>query len=278
MEKKTKDFTLDILQILLSDLERVFCSWKFWITVLMIPIIMYLNISETLQLIFENKQFRFVGAMEKIMEILIFDRFKGIMVVLLSSLFCSSISEELNSRFLRMALIRVSIKRYVFSKIIVNALSVIAATVLGFFLFTVLSSPFMSIVGITLRSEDFGYFQEIIDSPMPWMYAVLVGMLFGMFIVFLTTVSLWISVYHPDKYLTLAAPVCLFYILYAVTTIIPIQELNMWYISSGVQVLKTGTSFIVNYLYGMGVFLLLTVAAGYGCLRGMEGRMRYGNI
>ena len=256
-----------------SDLRRSVLSWRFAGLTLLIPLIMMLSISDYIPICLINGKDGANSAFSKLYEILVFDRFKPVMVVLLSSLCCPFLGNDLKTGFYRQQLTRGSRHDYIYSKLISNSICITLSTVLGFLLFIAAAAVFMP-----LRYKDplregpgtFGPWWCLINGPFPLLYPIVTALQFSAYVVFLSTVSIWVSVYRPSRYLALAVPYVLFYILYAVTTFLP-RPFWVWYISSSVRCLPT-TDFLTNWLYGLAFFILPTILCMWGCARSFERR------
>lgn len=273
------DVTSMTKQYFKMDFQRNFCTWRFWIIVLLIPVLMIICDLETIKTCFTYQlDYGFFSSLESVQEILVFDRFKTVMTVMLSAISCFTVSDDLSSHYSRMVLCRMDLRQYCLSKVLMNAAAVIAATVFGFSLFVIVMLPIMPMVNEYVMSANaFGYMSFLAKTPFAWLVVVLWAVLFAMFIVFLTTFSMWMSVYRPSRYVAIAIPFGTFYILYALTTMPGITAINMWYISSGVDVLNTG-SFLFGYGYGILFFGILTALCGWGLYRAMVRRVNNGNI
>lgn len=80
---------------------------------------------------------------------------------------------------------------------------------------------------------------------------VLVGLLFGLFAVSVTSFGILAVSIFPNRYVGIAASFVAFYVIYAFTGSFPFS-VNVWYLSSGVQVLNVN-GFAVNYFYAIGI-------------------------
>ncbi len=262
-----------------TDFQRNFCTWRFWIVVLLIPILMAICDMDRIKNYFTYRlEYGTICSLSGMEEILIFDRFKTVMVVMLSAISCFTVSDDLSSHYSRMILCRMDLRQYCLSKVLMNAAAVVAATVLGFLLFGIGMLPIMPLVNEWgLYDGAFGYMHILAASPAPWLVVVLWAVLFALFVVFLTTLSMWLSVYRPSRYVAVAIPFAAFYVLYALTTVPRIMAINLWYISSGVGVLGTN-SFLLEYGYGILVLGTLTALCGWGLYRAMIRRVHNGNI
>lgn len=233
--------------------------------------------TDTLSMCFRYEaDYGVVCSLDEIQEIMIFDRFKTVMVVMLSSICCFGVSDDLSSRYSRMILCRMDIKTYCLSKIVMNAAAVISATVLGFLLFIIVMLPIMPV--LNRDTGGYGYLDYFANTQFPWVVAVFWAVIFALFIVFLTTFSMWMTVYRPSRYTAIAIPFGVFYLLYALTTAPQIMAMNMWYISSGVDVLNVRGNFWLGFGYVVVLFGGLTVCCGWGFYRAMIRKMKEGNI
>lgn len=245
--------------------------------VLLIPCVMILCNTDTLSAWLKYRlDYGFFCVLDDVQEIILFDRFKTVMVVMLSGICCFGVSDDLQSQYCRMILMRMDIRKYCLSKLLMNAAAVVSASVLGFLCYTLMMLPIMPVVNA--EAGGYGYLDCFVDTPFPWLIIVCWAVLFAMFVVFLTSLSMWMSVYRPSRYVAVAVPFGVFYVLYALTTVPRILPVNLWYISSGVRVLGEETGFLMGFGYAVLVFGSLTAVCGYGFYRAMERRVKNGEL
>ena len=267
---RKKEFTL----LVSVDIKRSMCSWKYLLIILLIPAVMIGCVHDSIiDGIRYNLPREAMSSLELLLMALVFDRFKPIMVVLLSLIYTSAVSDDISSAYLRFCASRCNVTSYMLAKICVNAIAITAATVIGFLLFIILLYPVM---GMKNMSTPYIYgFELTSGGDFPWLYAVAVGILFSSFAIMLTTFSIWISIYHPSRYVAIAIPFVLFYLLYALTTFLPLQ-FNMWYLSSGVINLPQTIPSIVRYLYALAFFLIPSAVFSIAGVKAMRRRFRDG--
>lgn len=257
------------------DFERSFCTWRFLMIVLLIPVLMVCCKLETVRTAWSaDIEYGFFSSIKLLEEILIFDRFKTVMTVLLSAICCFTVSDDIRTRYNRMILSRMGIYQYCISKLVMNALAVMAAVILGFVLFLICMLFVMPIT-----NEEYAgcaYF-VCTGTGSAVVLTVIWAYIFALYIILLTTFSIWISVYRPSRYVAIALPFALFYVLYALTVAQHYDFMNFWYISSGVDVLQSGNVWAVM-AYATAVFGMLTCLCGLGFCRAMVRRMRDGRI
>ena len=219
------------------ELYRAFSSKRYWIIVVLIFLIMLASISEFISAAVVYGGASVIGILDKLMEILIFDRFKALVILLLSGVVSYTVSDDLSSHFVRTVFGKVTVSEYVTVKITVNAVSVISALLVSFSLFcifgrAVLGMPFFS--KLTSGAGNFGFYALLI-SDIPWLYIPLSAILFGLFAVAMTTFGMAVSALYPGRYLAYAFPFGLFYLMHSFSSTLP-KALSFWYICSGVQV------------------------------------------
>ena len=260
------------------ELYRAFSSKRYWIIVVLIFLIMLASISEFISAAVVYGGASVIGILDKLMEILIFDRFKALVILLLSGVVSYTVSDDLSSHFVRTVFGKVTVSEYVTVKITVNAVSVISALLVSFSLFcifgrAVLGMPFFS--KLTSGAGNFGFYALLI-SDIPWLYIPLSAILFGLFAVAMTTFGMAVSALYPGRYLAYAFPFGLFYLMHSFSSTFP-KALSFWYICSGVQVLPVN-GFLLNYMYGVGVFVCLTLIGAFLLYHNMRRRFANGNI
>lgn len=122
-----------------------------------------------------------MGSLEKLMELLIFDRFKAAVIVLLSAVYTFGLCDDRNSSYDRLILFRCRPGEYLLSKLISNAIGVVSAVCISFVLFSIVLLPIMPLVGGDGMTQYFGYFAYAMNFAGPLAYSILVGLLFGLF-------------------------------------------------------------------------------------------------
>ncbi len=261
-------------KLLWMECYRSIVNRKFLMIVFLVAVIMVLGDTMSIKAYF---LYGYRGDMtQHVYTVMLFDRYKAILAVVLAGVSCYSMSDDLSSRYARQILSRVTVKQYVLAKVMANGIAVLLAIVAGFCLFPIITSPFMVLTGEFYDPKQLDYFSEVAEKASPVAYFVLVAILFGSFVVAVTTFGMWVTVKRPSRYVALAVPFGILYMMYSLGTYFP-RPFWFWYMSSGVTVLGT-TDFLSNYAYGMGWFAALTVVAGFGCYRSMKRRFADGKI
>ena len=134
----------------------------------------------------------------------------------------------------------------------------------------------LPLVGGDGMTQYFGYFACAMNFAGPLAYSILVGFLFGLFAVSVTSFGILAVSIFPNRYVGIAASFVAFYVIYAFTGSFPFS-VNVWYLSSGVQVLNVN-GFAVNYFYAIGIMLLFCMVPWCLCFWAMKRRKHEGWI
>ena len=252
------------------DLYRSMLNWRYPVLIIGMTLVLLLSIAPEMGMAVYHKMPRKIySSLEQLDYVLVFDRLKPVMVILLSMIYTSSTAGDLSTRYFRFFIVRCGLKEYVFSKLIANAVAITAAVISSFFLFLLALSPIMGLRGAYFSGTS-GLREVSLMYPAA-VYVILEGILFSSFIVLLSSVGIWASIIRPNRYVAVGIPFVLFYVLYLLTSLLPLQ-VNMWYLSSGIISLPESVPFLLKYLYGLSFFVVPTSAVWTGCCHEMKKR------
>lgn len=96
-------------------------------------------------------------------------------------------------------------REYLLSKLISNAIGVVSAVCISFVLFSIVLLPIMPLVGGDGMTQYFGYFAYAMNFAGPLAYSILVGLLFGLFAVSVTSFGILAVSIFPNRYVGIAA-------------------------------------------------------------------------
>lgn len=226
-----------LLKLLKMDLHRCIGAKRFPVIIALIVVLLIANVWESVMIELQYKM-RMMGSLEK--------------------------------------LFRCRPGEYLLSKLISNAIGVVSAVCISFVLFSIVLLPIMPLVGGDGMTQYFGYFACAMNFAGPLAYSILVGLLFGLFAVSVTSFGILAVSIFPNRYVGIAASFVAFYVIYAFTGSFPFS-VNVWYLSSGVQVLKVN-GFAVNYFYAIGIMLLFCMVPWCLCFWAMKRRKHEGWI
>lgn len=123
-----------LLKLLKMDLHRCIGAKRFPVIIALIVVLLIANVWESVMIELQYKM-RMMGSLEKLMELLIFDRFKAAVIVLLSAVYTFGLCDDRNSSYDRLILFRCRPGEYLLSKLISNAIGVVSAVCISFVLF-----------------------------------------------------------------------------------------------------------------------------------------------
>ena len=261
---------------LIMDLRRSILSRRFAVLTLLIPFVMMLCVGETFVYTIQFGPMTSQSVLFKLQEILTFDRFKPVIVILTTALYTSALGDDITTGFIQHCLVRGSEKSYGLAKLMANALCINLSMVIGFFLYVLIASLFLPLRDVPGGNTLYTHMQTVTDSSFPLLYPLLAALQLAAFVVLLATISCWVCLYHPSRYLAVAVPFALFYIFYTVTFILP-RPFWVWYISSSEPAFPN-LGFLPNVLYGLAFFWLPSLLVGAGCLRSFERSFHLENL
>ena len=130
------------------DLYRSMLNWRYPVLIIGMTLVLLLSIAPEMGMAVYHKMPRKIySSLEQLDYVLVFDRLKPVMVILLSMIYTSSTAGDLSTRYFRFFIVRCGLKEYVFSKLIANAVAITAAVISSFFLFLFSLSPIMGLRG-----------------------------------------------------------------------------------------------------------------------------------
>lgn len=256
------------------DFKRSIYSWKFLFIVIGICAVCLSSMTDSISSIirFDLPRENF-SSVRELMIMLNFDRFKTVIIVLLAGIYSASYCEDWNHRYFRLILCRSGLKIYTLSRIIAIIVSVVLATILGFFLCILVLSPIME---IDMQEQDVSWYNayQSLALRFPLGFALILGWNFGLCAAFLALFGLWMSVKQPNGFVAIGAPFLLFYFLYAISMLFP-SFLSFNAITSNPSIAFIGNP-ILSFLYNTGVLGLLIILTSLGFYCSLRKRWKNG--
>lgn len=257
-----------MFRLLHMDFKHCLFRWKNLTLLASCMFLLYASISEKIQALWKYGIIEGGnGAIEILFELLYFDRFKGVLITLLATICSYVISDEISTGFCDHVFVReVGIQRYMASKLLVNAISVVCFCILSFTLFVISLSHFFPMSG----HKDYifvGYYSDIYKADTYWLVAVLAGLQFGLAGLFLIQIGIMVSVLLPRKVISIAIPYIIYSFLYTLhgdTLNIP-GWLDYFLLSSCWEVLPVH-SFLPNFVCSNLMLLTSVLLTGFVCI------------
>ncbi len=206
-------------------LWRTFCAeWKRCFVpgkmiTLFLGIVILLLASCTNQFInyfsFGKEFWNLVGAVDFLEYRMIFDVFKVVIVMVLSSMYTASFCKDLNSQYLRHILCRTDLYTYSIARFLVNLCGITVVTILAFYGFTlaVMSMGFPLISykargGLIAES----YYIDFVKAC-PVGYIGFMGLQLGVAAALCSSIGLLFSAYQPNAFVSIGSSTLVFYVL-----------------------------------------------------------------
>lgn len=210
------------------------------------------------------------------MDILMFDRYKIVIVFFLGAIYTSSVCEDDNSNYLRMILSRVDLTIYTQSRFLVNTLIILLASLLSFFAFALLLSIYFPLWNPELESRTF-YYQSVIDFS-PLLYIGMMALQFGIIVAACSSIGILFSAYQSNAFVSIGLTgVSFFCALSYMPASTPFYILNLICMQPACSAFSS-LSPIQNYMWGMLFPCFVIVLCGYLFYRRMKWRMSNGFI
>ena len=229
-----------------AELKRGILHGKIIYVMMMVAILFALGWTENLSQAIEFRENANVvfSSIKHVLYVLYFDRFKAVMIAVLSLLCAGSVYEDISSGFFLFQKLRVGrIERYVISKIAANMFLVTTATIGGIWLFVAFVRPLMPLVGNNPQQDIVEYY-DIYQTLGPILYLAAMGLIFGLSASFFTD-------FLP-------------------------RELDIWNLTSAAKMLRMTDSSFWNYLYSVSLLLVLNAISGIVLWKKLKGRYENG--
>jgi hypothetical protein len=261
---------IKFLNTLKSDFKRSFCSPKFFIAVLLIPIMCFVILGNDIvkSWLQEDKNHIYTSDTLYYLDLLFnFSQFRQILLVISAIPFVTSFCNDWNNKYVMPLAVRSGIKRYSISKITTIFLSSFAVIFLGltiFILIISINSPF-----INLQSGNTAYmiieknfYGDILKSS-PLMLFITRLSITAVSSASWCTFALTVSALLPNKFLALGAPFIGFYFYNIILIFIP-QNISKFFDADnlpGASQLISENSYL-NLLYVYSFFSVTSIICG----------------
>lgn len=160
---------------------------------------------------------------------MVFDRYKSLLVIILSAFVAPSYAKDASTHFLRMELQRCSILSWSVSRLLISAVYVQIIMLSGTVLAAMVLSPFMVLESKT--PVRYGSYEGLVSGEGTWLYLLLMAEVFSLSALPACNLGMVVSVWKPNTYIAIGSSFFFFYIAYAVTGLLP-DLFNYSYLSS----------------------------------------------
>lgn len=215
-----------------------------------------------------------MGAVNILHFILSFDRFKVLMVLVLSGLHTASFCADINSHFSRMLFMRTDAAVYTQCRFLANGIAILISCGLSFFLFVFSLLSLYPVISAEAASAAFYYVDIAVDAP--FLYVGMMALQFGMITAACSSIGLCFSAWQPNAFVSIGVSGLVFFIAISYFPLgTPFDILNMM---SMLPILGREFPWYTNFAWGM---LLPSATAGLSglCFYGrLKWRLSHGYI
>ena len=242
-----------------TDLSRALVSWRFLLSIILMFLVWELN-SKRFQ-IQEDVIYLFVHVWGRSITPLL-------AVVITSFSYASSYSEDIENNFLRYCIIRISIKKYVLSKIFICFIVAFLVVFVGTILFVFHQCFILPIVANnSVTISDFGpmtCFQNLLVNH-TLIYMIVQTFFYGLFCGAMSVLSLAFSTFIRNSYGVFVIPFLLHYCFFYIFTQLSMQH-PMFDIEQIYNCISTYTDNIIFFIAYAIFITVMLVFIGYAIM------------
>lgn len=257
----------------LNVIENVF-SIRFFVITLLLCI---LFIFSQFDVVYGMEEGKFMGYSDIIglfINVMHYDRFKPLMIILLSGIFTTEFCKEWISHFDRFILTRCSVRGYIYGKILGNVVAIYSSMAIAVTVFILFFHFYVKLDIIDysiLESQMNGYapYGNVILGGKPILYFVILSTIFATGVILLTLLGMVISLYFPNIFVALASPYISYYLLCSITLFLPGP---MEFIGIFMGTVTISDYMGLNFLYNMGILVIFIIIASVGIRKKVERR------
>lgn len=177
-----------------------FCNWrKIALVTVTFVVVLLAGQYENIQIAIASRGA--TGVVKVLWYELAFDRFKIILIFLLSSLYVSSFCQDDRTHYCRMILCRTDVTYYTQARFVVNMVGTVFVSMLSFFLAAGVLSIFLPLVQ---EGENFQNYYSVLANEYPIVFIAFMGMQFGLLAAAFGSIGLLLSAFQPDTFVCIA--------------------------------------------------------------------------
>ena len=215
------------------------------------------------------------GILEYLGNMLLFDKFKVIFVILLCSLYSSSYCKDKSNGYILMVLNRTDATSYTQSKFIANTISIIFVSLCSFFLYVFILFPHIDLVSPYCNN---GYYYLDIMLSHPVCYIIMAALQFSMIAAACGSIGLLVSIFQPDAFVSIGLPGLIFFLALSFKADNgPFDILSMVGMNPTLT-LYTGGTVWLDYLWGITFPFMVICLTGFLFYLRLTKKIIEGNI
>lgn len=231
--------------IFISNLKRAFISKWYIISIITTVIMSYISSREYLD---------GTNSVYVIDLMLHLGMFKKVIVFFAAIPFVTTYCQDYNSGYVKSVIVRSGERKYAWSNIVACALSGFTAVFVGMIAYFCIISYFYQ-----PQSYEIGGIYGEIALNRPCVFVLIIVSVFALYSAMWTVIGMTLSSILPDYYVAIGTPLIFGYILEELTAGLP-TYFNLYSLSHNLAVFEDNA--LLNYLYTIGVFILIMVVSG----------------
>lgn len=184
--------------------------------------------------------------------------------------FATSFANEWNNRATSFWIIRSGIRQYAVSKILASAVSGFLTTTIGMIIFICL---LRFRIPLLIESSIDNAYESLLREELPVYYLFFHITHISLTAALFAIIALWVSTYFPNKFVALAAPLVLYFVIHRFT--IQLQIPGYLKAQMIVEQIYNAGSPQATVLIKVGTILILGLFMGYGTVRQIRRRVQH---
>ena len=260
------------MKLFRTDLYRSICTPRFWVLTFCFTVAIVFSCMDMIRPTLSGGAE--TGTVDLLTYMLTMDKFKVLMVILVSAICANSFCEDQNHRYLRAILTRTDLLHYSISRFAANETAVLLSCILAFFLFSGLAlAP-----GFSLSAGSFTDYYYTMAERQPALYTLMMALQFGAVCACCSSFGLLLSAFQPNAFVSTGIGGLTFFC--AVSYIPNLSMFSILRIITMNPVLPLGneTPQWLSFLWGMMVPLAVTALCMWGFYRRLEWRQENGRL
>lgn len=186
------------------------------------------------------------------------DAFRKLIIVFSVIPFVSVFAEEWNSKLINSCLVRINIKKYVWSHVITCFTITFITTFLGFVLF-IFVDTFRLPVYVPDENIPGPPYGLLLSAGLPWLEILFAAITFSMSCSMWSIFGLLVSAVLPNVFVAICTPFVASYVLERITLNFP-SKLNLLYIT--ISAVSVKDSPVLTFIYSILVFAIISLTLG----------------
>lgn len=211
------------LAIAKAEIRQFFLTWRFLLSVLGIAAVCILGQAETILAAIQYPEFKLFSSLKQIENLLVFDRYKAVMVSILAGACGCGITADVREKRLQNVFSRITIAEYLRIRVVTILSVCVLATCLGFLSSVLLLRPIFPFRVPQEDSIGASNYEWLAKGRMAVLYLFLIGTNFALSASAPVIIGITLSIFCPSGYILVGGSVVAFYVMYSFSLLLPSQ-------------------------------------------------------